>query len=457
MRQSILIVDDEKSVRMALRMTLEEKYHVLAANNGSESLKMFTMECPGMLLLDIGLPDMNGIDVLRRVKKRDPDVVVIMITALEEAKTIVEAVKLGAYDYLVKPIDAQELFLTIQNAFENRQLKNQIRAIQKTSIDRFKLDLIGRNTKIKSVLKIASKVSRSVDTPVLIVGESGTGKGMLAKAIHYSVGENPGPFVTVNCGAIPKDLVESELFGYERGAYTGAKTEGKKGRFEESEDGTVFLDEIGAMPLSAQVKLLDVLEDRMFYRVGGTKKVEVSSRIISATNIDLEEAVKKNLFRKDLFFRLNVVKIEMPPLRERPDDIIPLTKYFMDYYNCKFDKRFHKISAKAKKNMLKYHWPGNIRELRNTIERIILLEEGDTLLPEHLSINFNQSKQEESGRKPDFSGDHAGGSLDYEEITKNLIKEALKRTDGNVSESAQLLNMPVHKLRYRIKKFRLKN
>ena len=452
MSQTILIVDDEKSVLKALRMTLEGKYRIVTAGQGSEAIKLFQQESPDMTLLDIGLPDITGLDVIKALKGKDPDALVIMVTAVEEVKTVVEAVKLGAYDYLVKPINSQELFLTIKNALKSRQLREQIRVIQKPDIDRYKFELIGQSPAIKEMIEIAKKVSKSVDTPVLIVGESGSGKGVLARAIHYGTEKTPGPFVTVNCGAIAKDLVESELFGYERGAFTGARADGKKGYFEESENGTLFLDEIGVMPLSAQAKLLRVLEDRKFSRVGGTREIEVSSRILAATNIDLEKAIEKNRFRKDLFFRLNVVKIEVPPLHERKKDIILLTEHFMTHYNHKLGKRFKKISPETKNSLLEYHWPGNVRELRNMVERIILLEDGDTLLPEHLTSIPTLEEEQCDGVGSGISS----GSLDYEETTKALIEEALKRAGGNVVEAAQLLNIPVYKLRYRIKKFGLR-
>lgn len=452
MDSSILIIEDEKSVLKALRMTLERKFLILEAQESSEGVKLFQQEKPDLVLLDIGLPDTNGLEVLKTIKKIDPYAIVVMATAVEEVKTIVEAVKLGAYDYLVKPINSQELILTVQNALDNKHLKDQIRAIQKPNIKRYKFEFIGNNTKIKNIIEIAKKVSISLDTPVLITGESGSGKSVLARTIHYNTKETPGPFVTVNAGSLAKDLVESELFGYDRGAFTGARADGRKGRFEEAASGTLFLDEIGAMPLSAQTKLLGVLEDRTFYRVGGNKEIAVSSRIIAATNTDLEKAVEQGLFRQDLFYRLNVVKIEVPPLRERKDDIIPLTKHFIADYNRKFGKRFSSILPETKSILLGYSWPGNIRELRNSIERIILLEDEDSLLPEHFTHFCNLN--EERGAIAEF--DISKGCLEYDKITKAIITKGLNQTGGNAIKTAKLLNMPVHKLRYRIKKFGLK-
>ena len=447
MEATVLIVDDEKSVVRALRMTIEGEYRVIMAENGSEALRLFQKESPDVTLLDIGLRDMDGIDVLEEMKKIDSDAAVVMVTAVEDVKVIVGAIKRGAHDYLVKPINSQELLLTIKNVLENKQLKDQIKAIQHTDVDRYRLELIGKNQKIEAMVDTARKVSKSMDTPVLITGESGSGKGVLARAIHYSGKEAPGPFVTVNCGAIAKDLVESELFGYERGAFTGAKADGKRGRFEESKGGTLFLDEIGAMPLSSQAKLLSVLEDRAFYRVGGTRAIPLGSRIISATNSDLENAVKNSLFRQDLFYRINVVRLDVPPLRERPDDILLLAAHFLSIYNGKFGKRFSDISSDAKTLLMRYTWPGNVRELRNVIERIILLEDENIILPEHLPFDL----------EPDITpGDNvfdiAGVGHAYREKAGDIIQQTLSRTKGNVTEASKLLNMPVHKLRYRIKK-----
>jgi transcriptional regulator with PAS, ATPase and Fis domain len=321
-------------------------------------------------------------------------------------------------------------------------------------VERYRFELIGKSPQIKTMIETAQKVARSRDTPVLIMGETGTGKGVLARTIHFSSSElpGPGPFVAVNCSAITHDLFESELFGYERGAFTGAKAEGRIGRFEEAAGGTLFLDEIGSMSLSTQSKLLGVLDERVFQRVGGSRSRRVSARIIAATNTDLEKAVEEGLFRKDLFFRLNVVSIHVPPLRARVDDIMPLTEYFIDFYNEKFGKRFSRIAPETRKALLDYPWPGNVRELRNVLERIILLESGSTLLPYHLRLLQTESQTAASSRK-DTSDEVPG----YEEAIKRLMQEALGKTRGNVLEAARLLNMPAHKMRYRIKKYGLKS
>jgi DNA-binding NtrC family response regulator len=451
MDSKILIVDDDRSIRKGLSIALGDRYCVITAKNGVEALELFPNEKPDIVLLDIGLPEIDGIEVLKRLKGNSPEATVIMVTAVEDVKTVVNAIKYGAYDFLVKPIDSQELLLTIQHAFENRDLKNRIKTIQKPRVDKYNFDLIGINHKIKGIVEIAKKASKSPDTPILITGESGVGKGVLAKATHYNSCKIPGPFVTVNCGAIAKELVESELFGYERGAFTGARSDGREGRFEEAAGGTLFLDEIGAMPLSAQVKLLAVLEDRAFYRIGGSRQIKVSARIIAATNTELDKAIELGEFRRDLFFRLNVVRLDLPPLRQRQEDIILLTRHFINQYNHKFGKSFSEIAPEAQTFLMAYPWPGNVRELRNTIERIILIESGNILTQEHFRILETRNENKIEGLNPET----VENELDYNEATKSLIREAMKTAGGNVSEAARLMNMPSHKLRYRIKKYGL--
>jgi DNA-binding NtrC family response regulator len=449
--KTVLVVDDDKIILTGLRMALEEDYNVLTAENGAQALRLLRENEPDLLLLDIGLPDASGIEILEQLKSADPEIVVIMITAVEDTRMVVKALKLGAYDYLIKPVDAQELKITVQNALETRFLKDKIRRIQKPNIERYRFDLIGRSPQVKAMIATAQKVTSSIETAILILGETGTGKGVLARTIHFSFSELPGPFVPVNCSAITHDLFESELFGYERGAFTGAKSEGRVGRFEEAAGGTLFLDEIGTMSLADQSKLLGVLDDRLFYRVGGNKPHHVSARIIAATNSDLEKSVEEGLFRRDLFYRLNVVRIVVPPLRERVEDIMPLTEYFITHYDQKYGKNFATVSLEARKALLDYSWPGNVRELRNALERIILLENGNTILPRHLPfLKPTQQAAPPSGPAP------SAGALDYENTIKKLMQEALDKTGGNVLEAARLLGMPAHKMRYRIKKYDLK-
>lgn len=452
MESSILFVDDEICIRKAFRMMLENDYRIFTAERGGEALDIFDREKLDLILLDIGLPDMSGIDVLQIMKKSNAEIPIVMVTAIDEVKTIVRAIKLGAYDYLVKPLKKQDIRLTIQHALENKILKDRIRAIQKPFVDGYKYEMIGISPSIKKLIVIIKKISESVDTPILIVGESGTGKSILAQCIHYNNHPDPGPFIVVNCGAISPELVESELFGYERGAFTGARHEGKKGYFELAAGGTLFLDEIGAMPLSAQSKLLNVLENRKYYKVGGIKEIPVHARIVAATNIELEKAVSQGNFRKDLYYRLNVVKLEMPPLRKRPEDILLLTTYFLEKYNQKLSKTMTKIMPEAERMLQKYPWPGNIRELKNTIERVVLLGNGNVITPAHLSFLPFYHPTDKSA----FTVDLSRGEAVFDDVVKTLIEETLKKTGGNVVEAAKLLKMPAHKLRYRIQKYAIK-
>ncbi len=446
MTASILIIDDDKSIRKAFSMTLSDQYNVSTAADATLGLKHQQEQEPDLILLDINLPDLDGIQVLKKIKENSPDTVVIMITAFRDIKLVVEATKLGAFDYLVKPIDGQELRLTIKNGLENRSLKERLQLQQLAEKTQTKSMFSESSTAMREIFSLISKIAPNIDTPVLIDGDTGAGKGVLARKIHYSSPNSQGPFISVNCGSIASELVESELFGYAKGAFTGARSDGRKGRFEEAAGGTIFLDEIGVMPLSAQTRLLGVLEDRAFYRVGGNKEIKVTARVISATNLDLKKAVKEGTFRQDLLFRLNVITINIPPLKNRPEDILPLFKYFMQFYNKKNNKHFKTIPDETQNLLLHYEWPGNIRELRNIMERINLLEGGETILPEFLPF----SAVDPMHSKTEFSME-----LDYEETKKRLIQQALQNSGGNITKAAQLLNMAPHKLRYRIKKMNI--
>ena len=446
MNTNILVIDDDQSISRAFTMILSEKYEVATASNGADGLTQLALHEPDLVLLDIGLPDMDGLEVLKRIKQTAPDTVVIMVTAHQEIRTVVNAVQIGAYDYLVKPVDQQGLLVTVNNALDNKLLKNRLQVLQQNERRRHENMFIGSSPAMREIAELIDKIAGSRETPVLITGETGSGKGMLARQIHFAGAENQGPFVTVNCGAIAGELVESELFGYGKGAFTGARAGGRRGRFEEAAGGTLFLDEIGVMPLAAQTKLLSVLEDRSFYRVGGNRKIKVSARIIAATNLNLEDAVSSGLFRQDLFFRLNVISIVLPPLRERTEDILPLFNRFMERFNQKTGKQFTGVSQKAEELLLNYDWPGNVRELRNIMERISLLEKGGTVLPEHLPLPGAADKT------PGVHPLSMEENLDYDGAARLVIQQALKKTNGNITRAARALNIAPHKLRYRIKK-----
>jgi len=452
MNSTILIVDDEGPIRKALSLLLSDRYDVLTAASAKEATTQLQKKVMDLVLLDIGLPDISGLELLKTIKKETPEVMVIMITAVEETKSIVDAVKFGAHDYLVKPVDSHDLKLTIRNSLEHGQLKKHIHLLKQSQEERQKDRIIGESPAMQRVSQMIEKVSVSIDTPVLIDGETGVGKGVIARAIHKQSANHNEPFVMVNCGAISRELVESELFGYAKGAFTGARSGGKIGRFEEAGGGTLFLDEIGIMPLEAQAKLLSVLEERSFYRVGGNRQIQVKGRILAATNLNLEEAVKSGAFRQDLYFRLNLITITIPPLQDRTDDIIPLAEHFLQLNNTKLHKNFTHISFEARIALLSHPWPGNIRELRNTMERITLLEDGDTVLPVHLPFSTLAAQQQEQS----LPVSNERSYLDYDTLTSSLLREGLKECKGNVSKTAIFLNMPPHKLRYRIRKLGLK-
>jgi DNA-binding NtrC family response regulator len=454
-KQIILIIDDETPFRNALRRILESNHLVLEADSGEAGLQIARQEEPDLILLDIGLPDASGLDVLPRLKELRPSPTVVMITAYEQVKDVVLAMKRGAFDYLVKPVDLDELELTIQHALEHAGLKNEV--------DRLRLEvqrlhqvgrLIGKNPAFLEAQMLAIRSAQSADAGVLLQGESGVGKELFARLIHAQSPRTDYPFVALNCAAFSAEIIESELFGYERGAFTGARADGKRGLLETAQGGTLFLDEVADLHPEIQAKLLRFLEEKEFFPLGGTRKRKVDIRIIAACNLDLREASENGRFRKDLYFRLATIRIVLPPLRLRLDDILPLVQYFMDYFNDKYGKRFRSVSSDAKRVLLSYSWPGNVRELRNAIERIVLLENEENILGRHL--HFLQSLAPEGALPPQLGMlELPDEGIALEEIEKEVIRKAYDKCGRNKARTSRFLHIPRHVLIYRLKKMGL--
>ena len=455
---SIYVVDDEAVARNGLKMALKKKnYKVRAFDTAESALKAIDANPPDLVLLDIGLPGMSGVEALEVIKENHPEVIIVMITAFEDVETVVSSMKNGAYEYVVKPVQMDALLVILRNAFETIAMRKEIQALHEKYLKENLPCFIGESNAIQDIMQLVAKVSQSTETPVLIQGETGTGKELIAKAIHYKSPNFKGPMVAVNCAAVPKELIESELFGYEKGAFTGAEKTGKAGLVEEAAEGTLFLDEIGDLSMEAQAKLLRFLEEGEYYRVGGTKRRAVKTRIISATNKDLLNLVDESLFRLDLYHRFAVVKLEMPSLSQRPDDIIPMAKQFLVEFSQKFNKTFSSISLEAEAALKEYHWPGNVRELKNLIERGALLSDGPELKLEDLDLKAINGREntEVPGNGihlPSVSPDGIDFAAIIEEIEKSYFEDALKLAKGNESKAAQLLNLTRDKFRYRRQK-----
>jgi DNA-binding NtrC family response regulator len=452
---SIYIVDDEAVAREGLKLALKKKNYQVAAYESAESaLKAIDERPPDLVLLDIGLPGMSGVEALGIVKERHPEVIVVMITAYEDVPTVVSSMKNGAYEYVVKPVQMDALLVILRNAFETVAMRKEIQALHEKYLRENLPCFIGESNAIQDVMELVAKVAQSPDTPILIQGDTGTGKELIAKAVHYKSPNFKGPMVAVNCAAMPKELIESELFGYEKGAFTGAERSGKEGLVEKAANGTLFLDEVGDLGSEAQVKLLRFLDTGEYYRVGGTQKRAVKTRIISATNRDLAALVQAGEFRNDLYHRFAVVKLEVPSLRERRDDIIPMAKHFLVEFSRKFKKSFTGISIEAQRALTEYDWPGNVRELKNLIERGVLLAAGPELKAEDLGLK-DITAREESGRPGNGHNlpPVSTAGIDYtaviEGIEKAYFDQALKLANGNESKAALLLNLTRDKFRYR--------
>jgi DNA-binding NtrC family response regulator len=455
MPQKILVIDDEKLIRWTLEQHLvKEGYEVVTADSAEKGLVIINEDAPDLILLDNRLPEMTGLELLEKLNAPERGLIVIMITAYGLVEKAVKAMKLGAYDYISKPFNLDEITFAVRKALETGSLRSQVKQL------RDKVDtIIGETEQMTRVKNLILKIAKSDATTVLIQGESGTGKELVAKAIHFGSARANKPFLAINCAALPVTLLESELMGHEKGAFTDAKTT-KKGLFELADGGTLFLDEIGDMDMSMQAKLLRILEEKSFRRVGGVKDIKVDVRVISATNQDLATAMTEGKFRKDLFYRLQVVPITLPPLRERGQDIIFLARHFMQHFNRECHKTVQGLSAETQQILLAYSWPGNVRELRNVIERAMILEEANEVLPEHLPQELLEADPAPVLNTPlsPVSLDclvipETGISLD--EVEHALVKKALAMTDDNQTRAAQLLKMPRDAFRRRMKHFGL--
>ena len=470
--EKVLIVDDEKLVRWSLRQKCEEwGYHTLEAETGSAALKIARNESPDLVLLDVRLPDISGIQLLEQLKQSGGARAVIMITADPQLEDVKLALKLGAFDFIGKPLDFEELEVTMRNALETTRLRTEVESLRGEVRRRTGYhDVIGVSPRMTELMGFVRKIADSEATTILIQGESGTGKDLIAKAIHYQSRRQDKSFVAINCSAIPETLMEAELFGHERGAFTDAKAM-KKGLFEMADGGTLFLDEIGELSPLLQAKLLRVLEDQVIRRVGGVRDMQVDVRVIAASNRDLERAVREGGFRQDLYYRLAIISVFLPPLRERKEDILPLVDYFVGRYNRKFKKTVQGITDEMRKLLLKHEWPGNVRELKNAIERAMILEEEDHLRPDYLPFAVGrhtpgQTAFEASSAATGDAVTSPGGrnlpklfipqgGTSLEQVERALVEMALQQANGNQTQAARLLDISRDALRYKLKKFGL--
>ncbi|RJP23362.1 MAG: sigma-54-dependent Fis family transcriptional regulator [Deltaproteobacteria bacterium] len=459
-RYSLFIVDDEDTIRRTLEIALEGRYRLADFPDAESAIAAAKSDPPDLVLLDIGLPGMSGIDAIPVFKSIAPGILIIVITAYEDVQSVVSAMKRGAYDYVVKPLNIDTLEVSIGNALESIRLKKEVQALQERYLRENLPCFIGESDTIRDVMEFVGLLARSPDTPVLILGETGTGKEMIASAVHFRSPNFRGPLISVNCAAIPRELIESELFGYERGAFSGANAAGKKGMVEQAEGGTLFLDEVGDLSPEAQAKLLRFLEEGEFYRVGGTKKLKVRARVVSATNKNLQELIGKGLFREDLYYRLAVARVELPSLTARRDDIIPIALHFLLEFNRKFGRSFHGVSREAREALMRYRWKGNVRELRNVVERGVLVGKGPELTLEDLGMGEQRSSTDppstgEEILHPLLPPEGVDLAMAHESVDRHFFREALRTAAGNETQAAHLLRINYSTFRYRRRKLGL--
>ena len=458
-KETILVVDDERLVRWSLQQKLEQwGYHVSLAEDGAAALARVHIDNPDLITLDVKLPEMTGIEVLSELRNRNIHVPVIVITAFGVVDDAVRSLKLGAYDFIEKPINFEKLENSIRNALETRRLRTEIARTQEIQRTEFSVNrIIGVSPHIQEVRELTKKLAASEASTILIQGESGTGKDLVAHAIHYESSRRDRPFFEINCAAIPESLMESELFGHEKGAFTDARSL-KRGMFEMADGGTLFLDEVSELTLGMQAKLLRVLEGQSFRRVGGVKNINVDVRVIVASNRDLEEAVRSSRFRQDLYFRLAIIPLVLLPLRDHKEDISPLLEHFIQHYNQKFRKNIQGLTKEADELLSNYDWPGNIRELKNAIERVMILAEGNRVAAKHLPIRISEGGvlpiPQSEGIGAGGIGLPSGGLALYD-VERELLRQALEQSRGNKTMAAKLLRITRDTLRYKVKKYKI--
>jgi two-component system response regulator PilR (NtrC family) len=457
MKPRILVVDDEESIREFLEIMLKkEGYEITLAEDGAKAKDVLAKKSFDMIISDLQMPNTNGIELLKHVKDSSPDTVFMMITAFGTTETAVEAMKMGAYDYITKPFKIDEVRLNIINALRSKNLEVENRSLKKELVKEYSFqNIIGNSQAMHQIYDLIKRVSQA-PTNILVTGESGTGKEVVAKAIHYNGPLKDRPFVTINCGAIPENLMESEMFGHKKGSFTGAVSD-KSGLFEVADGGTLFLDEVGELPITIQVKLLRAIQERVIRRVGATEDMKVEVRIIAATNRHLEEMVQKGTFRQDLFYRLNVINIKTPPLRDRKEDIPILAQHFLKKYNDKLSKSINGISDEAMEALKKYDYPGNVRELENMIERTVALEGGSTILPESLPplVSTPSGRKMASSHEIEVTDDGVDLDKVMGQIEKELLIKAIHTAGGVKKRAAKLLSITFRSMRYRVEKYNL--
>ncbi len=458
MANKILIVDDDELLNNSLNAVLTRSgYEVVSVLKGEEAFQHVIDFQPDILLLDLYLGSITGLDILQKLRSENNDTPVILITAFSDVNSAVRAIKLGAEDFVLKPLDLEQLEILINKTLNRKNLERRYELLKDEMQQKFgPYAIVGKSEILRRVVYTAERLARA-DTTALIVGESGSGKELIARLIHEKSDKSDGPFISINCGAIPKELAESELFGYEKGAFTGAMDKMRQGKFELANRGTILLDEVGELTHELQVKLLRVLESKRFYRLGGSKEITVDVRIIAATNKNLKAAVEKGTFREDLFYRLNVAQLAVPSLRERVEDIALLANTFLEEFNKKFVKSIKGFTPDAVKVLERYSWPGNVRELKNAIERIALLETDTVVKPEHLAFlnyhpGFNETKVLED--KNIVSVPSQGIKMD--EIMREAILQTLDLTGGNQMQAAKILGLTRSRLRYRMQQLKIK-